>query len=110
MVFKLVVKSLVICALFVVISSYLVYLQTGKFWLPVLRVPNISVPSFASLQGLVSASLSEADKFSADVNLDNVSAPTYMWLHNGSWHYGDVPPEGMNATRIDGSNSGGDKQ
>jgi TRAP-type C4-dicarboxylate transport system permease small subunit len=87
-----VIKAVLICALFMAIGSYLVYLRTGTFWMP----------SF-DLSGLKQSVKMGSPKMSTLPKLNELNEsgrPVYKWIQNGRWHYGDTPPEGVKAQII----------
>jgi hypothetical protein len=66
---------------------YAAYLHTGRLWLPSMNLPSVSW-------------------FSGTPKLEPVGLPvepTWRWRENGKWHYGDSPPKGVKAERIDRS-------
>lgn len=89
MIFRLLFKATLMIVIFMAIGSYLVYLKTGKFWKPSLSNIDISMPEFLKTKAPV---------------MTPVSGPTettYKWYKNGQWYYGQVPPKGVDAIRID---------
>ena len=108
--FRLIIKCVMICVLLMAIASYVVYLRTGSFWVPVARVPSISLPSFSSFSRLFSDDSVSVEPVGETVSLKNINVPSYKWQQKGIWHYGDTPPQGINAIRIDGSSVESEKQ
>lgn len=89
MAFRFLIKLCVIVAICFAVGSYLVYLKTGCFWMPSWSNVNISMPAFLG---------------GGDATLEPVTSPTeptYKWWANGQWNYGQTPPEGVNAIRLD---------
>ena len=89
MIIKVVVKAVLICALFMAVGSYLVYLKTGKFW-----IPSFNFSGVTQSIGLGSPNMSTLPQLS---ELQETGQPVYKWIQNGRWHYGDTPPEGVKA-------------
>ena len=85
MILRILFKGVIIFVVIMAVISYLAYLRTGVFWVP--TVSNFSLP-FLRLDSQPSI---EGTK----VSFDGRKNPTYKWLENGRWHYGDVPPEGV---------------
>jgi hypothetical protein len=84
-----------VCIIIFAATSYLTYLRTGVYWLPTLSNLNLPVmPSFDSLLPSPSTSQGSEADFKESKN------PTYKWLSNGRWHYGDTPPQGVKAELI----------
>lgn len=92
------------------IASYAVYLKTGRFWVPSFShvVSKLSWPDFKAVKSF-------GDYFGDNekpvavqpvtIPLAKPSEPTYKWRLNGQWHYGDTPPEGVNAIRLVGADN-----
>ena len=78
-------KCVVVALFGYAVLAVVIYTATGQTWRP-----SISWPDFADLKPAPEMSTLEAP-----------DEPTYRWRQNGRWHYGDKPPEGVNAERID---------
>jgi len=88
---KFIFKCLVVCLLGYAVLAVVIYTATGKTW-----QPTIFWPSFSFLSSSPDMSTLEAP-----------NQPTWRWRQNGRWHYGDKPPSGVTAERID--NAGKDQ-
>jgi len=91
---RIALKALIILFLCFAIGRYLVYLKTGRFWMPSfsssdIKAPELSLPQFGK-PSYTDFSTSNTPK-----------SKTYKWRENGQWVYGDTPPEHVNAIRID---------
>ena len=86
------------------------YLRTGNFFLPFSSTSNFSFPSLSFFSGLGEHDAINVELKGETVGLKDLQGPSYKWLENGNWHYGDAPPENVNAIRIDGSNLDSEKQ
>ena len=89
MIARVLIKAGIMIAIFMAIASYVVYLKTGKFWKPSWSNVNISMPELLG---------------SGAPNMQSITAPeepTYKWRQGGQWHYGQKPPKGMDAIRVD---------
>jgi len=89
MIWRLLIKASLMIVVFMAIASYLVYLKTGQFWKPSWSNINISTPTFFSQNVPV---------------MESVTVPsetTYKWRQAGQWHYGEKPPNGVDAIRVD---------
>lgn len=86
---RTVLKCLAVCVLVFAFIVYAGYLRTGHFWFPAVKAPVLSglwkQPEMNSLEAPTS--------------------PTWRWRQNGVWHYGDSPPEGVDAQRLDSAAS-----
>ena len=87
MIFKVVIKAVLICALFMAVGSYLVYLKTGNFW-----IPSFDLSSVSRSISIGSPKMSILPKLE---ELQKTGKPVYKWVQNGRWHYGDTPPKGV---------------
>lgn len=87
---RLVFKTAIIAFLCFAIGSYLVYLKTGRLFVPKLTKPEISLPSILDKPAYSDFSSIEAPK-----------VETYKWRENGQWKYGDTPPKNVDAIRVD---------
>lgn len=88
MILRLLIKASLVIVVFMAIGSYLVYLKTGEFWKPSWSNINISMPTFFSQDTPV---------------MESVTVPsetTYKWRQAGQWHYGEKPPEGVEAIKV----------
>jgi len=90
-VFKLIIKSILICIIIIAIASYATYLKTGQFWIPSFDLPDLKMPKVIS-----SPKMNSLPKLSEMEN----SQKTYKWLDKGKWHYGEAPPKGVDAELI----------
>ena len=91
MITRIVIKAVCIVALLFGLGSYALYLKTGRFWVPEWNLQSISMPSFSGTFKQPTASMEPVNK---------PTKPTYKWLKGGRWHYGDVPPTGVEAQLI----------
>lgn len=89
MVIKTIIKFALIIGICMAVGSYLVYLNTGRFWVPQLP-SNLTMPAF----------LKREYKPSMEP-VSEPTEPTYKWMKNGQWYYGQKPPKGVNAVRLD---------
>jgi hypothetical protein len=89
-----VVKAVLICALLMALGSYLVYLKTGRFWIPSFAVASL-IPSTKH----DSPNMSPLPKLN---ELEKSGLPVYKWIQDGQWHYGDSPPNGVDAQIVSG--------
>lgn len=83
--------AMILCIVFA-LGSYLVYLKTGRFWVPSFSTPNISMP-FSGKPIL--------DKKPTGTPVTKPNSPSYKWIEGGRWHYGEKPPKGVDAIRLD---------
>lgn len=86
---RVVLKCLAVCGLIYACVAYAAYLRTGQFWIPTVRVP--AVTGFWNQPEMNS--------------LEAPTTPTWRWRQNGIWHYGDSPPNGVDAQRVDSAAS-----
>lgn len=88
---KFILKCLLVGVVVYAVIVYAAYLRTGKFWLPTFgNLPSISW-------------------FGVSPKLQSLEAPaepTWRWRESGRWHYGDSPPPGIPAERIDSAAGG----
>ena len=84
---QFILKCLVVCGLGYAVLAVVIYTATGRTW-----QPKIELPSFGSSTA--------ASKMKT---LEAPTEPTWRWRQNGRWHYGDKPPAGVKAERIDKS-------
>ena len=82
---QFILKCLVVCLLGYAVLAVVIYTATGQTW-----KPSIAWPDFDAV--LPSPTMS---------TLEAPDQPTWRWRENGRWHYGDTPPEGVQAERID---------
>lgn len=90
--FRVSIKAAMILCILLALGSYLSYLKTGKFWVPSFSAPSISMP-FSNKPVL--------DKKPSAVPVTSPSVPSYKWIENGRWHYGEKPPKGVDAIKLD---------
>lgn len=91
MITRIVMKAVVIVTLLLGLGSYAVYLKTGRLWIPEWDVQSLSMPSFSGTIKQPAARMESVGK---------PTEPTYKWLKDGRWHYGDMPPPGVKAQLI----------
>lgn len=74
------------------VAAYVSYLKTGRFWFPTVSIASVksSLPSFRSAPVMETLEAPEDD--------------VYKWRVNGEWVYGDTPPSGVDAQRVNGDN------
>ena len=83
---KFVFKGLLLCLVIIGVAAYIGYLRTGQFWLPTLKLPQLS--------------MFNPDSRIKMSTLQPPAEPTYKWQIQGRWHYGAVPPDGVDAILI----------
>lgn len=76
-------KALAVGVVIAAVIIYAAYLKTGRFYVPAFSMPHWFAGS---------------PKMEA---LEAPDEPTWRWRENGQWHYGDKPPVGTAAERID---------
>jgi len=117
--FKMLFTVVVLLVILIAGSSYVSYLKKGAALLPEgssladnIKMPSMpTMPSFESLKSIkddvdlpellqqLKGGESESPPQDNSTVITVPSGPSYKWLENGSWHYGDSPPK--NVTAID---------
>ena len=94
MFFRYLFKACMIAFVCMGVASYVVYLKTGRFWVPDLSISNLNKPKlFGSKTPVMEPVLAPTE--------NTYKKPTYKWWANGHWNYGQTPPEGVKAIRLD---------
>jgi hypothetical protein len=96
---KIAIKVLIILFVCVAIGSYLVYLKTGRLFIP--WISTLNSPASFSAPELSLPKLSSEPSYRDFSSNNTPQSQTYKWRENGQWVYGDKPPKGVDATRID---------
>lgn len=86
------IKAAMILCIVLALGSYLVYLKTGRFWVPSFSASQLSMP-FSDEPIL--------DTKPTGKPVTTPSVPSYKWIENGRWHYGEKPPKGVDAIKLD---------
>lgn len=103
--FKILLTLLMLVVVLIAGFSYLSYLKNGVALLPDFSsaTDDISMPSLESIKSIGSdidfngflKKLKGDEIEKSDQDESTSSEPTYKWLENGSWHYGNQPPENV---------------
>jgi hypothetical protein len=94
--FRFIRNALLIGAALIGVISVCSYYNTGRFWLP-----SFLISGSRSVADVVSEiPITTSTKTPTFNSVSLPTEPSYKWLKNGSWHYGSIPPKGVNAIKI----------